>query len=149
MRLELPHGIKPGSYELTMTAKFDTGETQEDAFTINVLPEAPKPAVAAKVAVFDPDGETAKLLTELGVKFESVDAKADTSAYDILVIGKHALKLAEPKLNLARVRDGLKVIVFEQTTDVLEKRSASACKNTVCATCSRDGRSCGAGGRDT
>ena len=85
-----------------MTAKFDTGETQDDAFTIDVLPEAPKPAVAAKVAVFDPNGETEKLLSRIGSAVHIASAAdADTAGYDILVIGKHALTLADPKLNLA------------------------------------------------
>lgn len=122
VRLALPRDLKPGSYELTLAAKFDTGETQTDAFTIDILPEAPKPAAEAKIAVFDPKGETKKLLSDVGVKFTPIDAATDTAGCDVLVIGKHALTMAEPKLDLSRVRKGLKVVVFEQTTDVLEKR---------------------------
>ncbi len=113
---------RPGSYQLTLTARFDTGETQNDKLTINILPAAPKPAVTAKVALFDPKGETKKLLAELGVALKSVDAGADAAGYDVLIIGKHALTMADPKLDLGRVRKGLKVVLFEQTTDVLEKR---------------------------
>lgn len=122
IRLALPRDLKPGGYELVMTAKFDTGETQSDRFTVDVLPEAPKPALAAKLAVFDPDGETERLLSELGVQHSSVGADADLAGYDVFVIGKHALTLTGPRLNLGRVRDGLKVVIFEQTTEVLEKR---------------------------
>ena len=44
------------------------------------------------------------------------------SAYDIFIVGKSALTVGEPAPDIRRVRDGLKVIVFEQTSDVLEKR---------------------------
>ena len=51
-----------------------------------------------------------------------MEAGADLSAYDILVVGKGALSTDGPGPDLGRVRDGLKVIVFEQTAEVLEKR---------------------------
>jgi beta-galactosidase len=56
------------------------------------------------------------------VQSQSVEAGADLSAYDLLVIGKSALTVEGPAPDLKRVRDGLKVVVFEQTGDVLEKR---------------------------
>ncbi len=107
---------------MSMTAKFDTGETQSDVFAIDVLPHAPKPAIAAKVAVFDPNGDTETLLSGLGIPYTSVGPEADPAGYDIFVIGRRALTLAAPKLNLTRVPQGLKVIVFEQTGEVLEQR---------------------------
>ncbi len=129
LRYALPRDLKPGTYDLALrTGIFTdfvvpkTGDAQIDTFTINVLPAAPKPQVAAKLAVFDPKGETKKLLSELGIQYSSVGPDADTAAYDILVIGKHALTMSGPKLDLSRVRAGLKVIMFEQTTDVLERR---------------------------
>jgi hypothetical protein len=68
--------------------------------------------------VFDPKGETWALLKE----GQRVEAGADLTAYDILVIGKEALTLDGPGPDIRRVRDGLKVIVFEQAADVLEQR---------------------------
>ena len=47
---------------------------------------------------------------------------ADLSAYDMLIVGKSALTVDGPAPRIGRVRDGLKVIVFEQTAQVLEKR---------------------------
>jgi hypothetical protein len=44
------------------------------------------------------------------------------SPYDVLVVGKNALTVDGPAPEITRVRDGLKVILFEQTPDVLEKR---------------------------
>jgi hypothetical protein len=51
-----------------------------------------------------------------------VEANADLSAFDILIVGKSALTAAGPAPDIGRVRDGLKVILFEQTSEVLEKR---------------------------
>src|SRR5262249_33454602 len=42
--------------------------------------------------------------------------------YDVLIVGKHALNLSDPAPDISRVRDGLRVLMFEQTGDVLEKR---------------------------
>ena len=49
-------------------------------------------------------------------------AGEDLSAFDILVVGKACLKVDGPAPDIGRVRDGLKVVVFEQKADVLEKR---------------------------
>jgi hypothetical protein len=122
LRLDIPADTRPGRYHLSMSVKFGTGEVQGDSFVMDVLPPAEKPAVDAKVALFDPNGETAKLLAELGVKFEKVNADVDLSRFDMFVVGKKAMTPFGPGPNVARVRDGLKVIVFEQSQDVLEKR---------------------------
>ena len=58
----------------------------------------------------------------MGIEAHKVEADADLPAYDILIIGKGALTADGPGPNLSRVRDGLKVIVFEQTAEALEKR---------------------------
>ena len=101
---------------------FSNGEVQTDSFMIDVLPKPVARPVAAKIAVFDPQGETATLLKAMEIEAQAVEAGADLSGYDILVVGKGALTVDGPGPNLSRVRDGLKVIVFEQTADVLEKR---------------------------
>jgi hypothetical protein len=118
----VPAGTEPGRYQVSMTAKISTGETQEDSFTADVLPMPSAVQVGGRVAVFDPKGETARLLDGMGVQYQPVEANADLSAYDILVVGKGALTLGNSAPDISRVREGLKVIVFEQTADVLEKR---------------------------
>ena len=122
IRFALRAGLNPGAYELAATVKFSTGETQDDSFAIHVLPPAPKPAPAAKVALFDPKGETEKLLRPLAFLYHIVNAQADLSGYDLLIIGKAALTADGPAPDVMRVRDGLRVLVFEQTADALEKR---------------------------
>src|SRR5208282_5302853 len=75
-----------------------------------------------RIAVFDPKGETIQMLGAMGVACHPFVASADLGGFDILVIGKGALTVDGPGPDVRRVRDGLKVIVFEQTGDVLEKR---------------------------
>ena len=122
LRLELPDTLDPGTYELRATFRFSTGETQEDSFSIDVVPRPAAPRVNAAIALFDPKGETSKLLDGMGIRCREVTAEADLSAYDVLVVGKNALSVDGPAPDVMRVRDGLKVLLFEQTPDVLEKR---------------------------
>ena len=133
LNFALPVQTKTGRYELSATVKFGSGELQKDSFSIDVLarpsavvtadvsrralPEAPP-----KIALFDPKGETTKLLNLFGFRSMLVDATADLSAYDILIVGKAALAAESPAPDITRVRDGLKVVMFEQTSEVLEKR---------------------------
>jgi hypothetical protein len=75
-----------------------------------------------KIALLDPKGETARLLAGLDVRFRKVEATADLSGYDVLIVGKEALTSDGPGPDVGRVRDGLKVVVFEQAAKVLEER---------------------------
>ncbi len=119
----LPAALVPGRYDIQATVKFRTGEVQGDAFSIDVLPPTQPAAKSdARVALFDPKGETAALLKSLGILYQDVDADADLSSYDLLVVGKAALSVDGPAPGIDRVRDGLKVIVFEQTAVALEER---------------------------
>jgi len=131
LQFRLPADLEPGTYALSATIKFSSGETQEDRFAIHVLPSpaadppgsaqiVAKPAT--KIALFDPKGETRELLTAMGVRCQSVQAGVDLSEYDLLIIGKAALTPERAAPDITRVRDGLKVIVFEQTSETLEKR---------------------------
>jgi len=122
MSFHLPAGIKPGEYRLSMKTVFDTGQTQQDEFVIHVMARAARPRMTGKVAVFDPKGRTTEWLKDLGISFDSVDAKTNMTAYDILIVGKAALTVDGPAPDMGPVRDGLKVLMFEQTSDVLEKR---------------------------
>jgi hypothetical protein len=122
LRFDLPAGLAPGAYKLNIKVRFNKGETQEDSFVVHVLPQVPSPKTSGKIALFDPKGETGQLLNAMGIRCQSVDANADLSGYDILVVGKAALTVGGRAPDITRVRDGLKVVMFEQTSDVLEKR---------------------------
>ncbi len=122
LRFSLPTGLAPGQYELTATVRFSSGEIQQDSFAIHVLPTPPPLPATAKIALFDPKGETARLLDAMSVRYQSVDAAADLSPYDVLIVGKGALTRESPGPDIRRVREGLKVVVLEQTAEVLEQR---------------------------
>ena len=141
LRVSLPTSLTPGKYELVAGVIFTNGESQDDTFALNVMPSvappppAPSPPTplprtgegslsspATKIAVFDPKGESTKLLAGMGIQCQSVQAGADLAGFDVLVLGKGALTADGPGPDVSRVRDGLKVVVFEQTSEVLEKR---------------------------
>jgi hypothetical protein len=121
-RFQLPGDLPAGTYPFTAAFRFSTGEVQQDVFTIHVLPRPENLAVKNRIALFDPKGETAHLLEAMHVPFQRVEAGTDLSAFDLLVIGKQALTVDGPAPNIVRVRQGLKVIMFEQSAAVLEQR---------------------------
>jgi len=122
IRVALPADQAAGAYGLSASVKFSTGGTQSDKLTVNVLPPAPRLASVGKIALFDPKGETGKLLATMGVSAQPVVANADLAGFDVLILGKAALTANGPVPDVSRVRDGLKVLVFEQTPEALEKR---------------------------
>ena len=122
LRFELPAALIPGKYELSATFKFSDGQTQTDSFSIHIMPRPQAPRVSGKIALFDPKGQTAKLLNGMGIRYRSVDANTSLSPYDTLIVGKSALTVEGRAPDIARVRNGLKVLIFEQTSDALEKR---------------------------
>ncbi len=122
LRFDLPNTLSPGRYELHAKIQFSNGQTQTDRFSIDVLPPPPAMQIGATIAVFDPEGQTKLLLDKLGFGGTSITAKDDMSAYDLLIVGRKALTVDGAVPNIGRVRDGMKVIVFEQSSEVLEKR---------------------------
>jgi len=122
LRFELPVSLAPGTYGLSAGFKFNDGEIQRDSFSIDVMPLSKAVRVDSKIALFDPKGETGSLLSKLGISCRSVKASDDLSAYDVLVIGKSVLTVDGAVPDISRVRDGLKVIMFEQTSEALGKR---------------------------
>jgi len=122
LSFSLPAQTQPGRYELSAMVKFSNGETQADTFAIDVLPQPTVLKTDSRIALFDPKGETATLLSAIGFQCAPVGASADLSAYDILIVGKGALAIDSPAPDITRVRNGLKVIMFEQASEVLEQR---------------------------
>jgi hypothetical protein len=122
LRFELPNTLTPGRYELTASVRFSSGEVQEDDFWVDVVAPPTAPEVSPRMALFDPKGETRALFQQLGLQAQPVLANTDLAPFDLLVIGRSALTLDGTAPDFTRVRDGLKVIVFEQPAEVLEKR---------------------------
>lgn len=122
MRFAIPAGVEPGWYQLSAKVVFSTGQTEDDTFTIHVLPPRPPVRDSFRIAVFDPKGETTQLIETMGLPYTPVDTNASLDLYEVLIVGKAALDADRPAPDIDRVRDGLKVVVFEQTPDALEKR---------------------------
>lgn len=122
LRFALPASVLPGNYEITATVRFGDKETQKDSFVVHVLPRPTAVATRSRMALLDPKGETASRLAALGVSVQRVEAGTDLSGYDVLIVGKQALTPDGPGPDVARVRDGLRVIVFEQSAEALEGR---------------------------
>jgi beta-galactosidase len=122
IRYDLPANATPGDYKLSATFEFSNHKVQTDSVPIYVMRQLPGGASKAKIALFDTKGETSKLLTRHEVGFQRVEASADLSVFDVLIVGKEALTAAGLGPDVSRVRDGLKVILFEQTAKVMEER---------------------------
>ncbi len=122
LNLNLPDDQPPGNYKITAKFRFSTGDSQEDSYNLQVIPRSVPPRSRSTIALFDPPGQTTKLLSGLGVTCQPVNADADLSGFDVLLIGKGALTVDGAAPVLKPLRDGLKVVVFEQTAKVLEKR---------------------------
>jgi hypothetical protein len=118
----LPATLQPGKRDMRVTVRFNRDEVQSDSVAINVMPRPALPHLAAKIALLDPKGETSKLLDSMSVQCRKVEPDADLNGFDILVVGKQAMKLGNPSPDLSLVPGGLKVIVFEQEPQVLERR---------------------------
>jgi len=122
IQFKLPANLAPGNYQINASFRTSHGESQKDSFSFQIIPRPTPPGPASKIALFDPPGETAKWLAGLSIAYQLVDATADLSRFDVLLIGKKALTVDRPAPGLSSVRGGLKVVVFEQTADVLERR---------------------------
>ncbi len=131
LQFELPDTLPHGSYQLDAVTRFsgaaaDSEETpivqQRDSLTVDVLARPSKSHEPGGIALFDPAGETEMLLKSLGIEYELIDAKSDLSPYDMLVVGKQSLTVDGPAPDIRGVRDGLRVLLFEQTPAVLEQR---------------------------
>ncbi|HET6249816.1 MAG TPA: hypothetical protein VFE47_19155 [Tepidisphaeraceae bacterium] len=129
VNITLPQGLAAGSYVLKMTALIGgspqgigQGQTQSDTFTIDVLPPPSAEKIAGRIALFDPMGTTGPILDKLGISASRIKSDADLSAFNMLIVGKFALSPDGPAPDISVVRDGLKVVVFEQSQQTLEKR---------------------------
>ena len=103
-------------------ATFKTVE--KDSFDVEVYPTA-VPQVAgdaAKLGLYDPFGDSAKMMASLGMKFktfDSLDAALADKGITRLVLGRRALtKACGLEKAAGRIAAGLKVLVLPQEADV-------------------------------
>jgi hypothetical protein len=107
------------SFKLLVEPRKPDEHFKPESFALEVFPPATPPTIAANVLIYDPAGETARMLEQAHVKAQSLTGKSDLRAGTLLVVGKKSwddsfAKLAS-ELDLdRRIREGLNVLVFEQ-----------------------------------
>lgn len=108
--------------DLTLSIRFGTGDEQQvDSLALNaVAPAAPR---TGDLAVFDPQGQTAALLTRDKVAFTPLRADADPARFAGVVIGREALSETGALPDVSSVlAKGRRVLVMEQNTAGLTRR---------------------------
>ena len=99
---------------------------RSDSCKIDVI--APRPfANQGKVALIDPEGDSAKALETAGVKFQLLGFDENFSSFDTLIFGRRAfnyeLNLLPEGLDLAKLmREGKRVLILEQDEATLRDR---------------------------
>jgi hypothetical protein len=113
----------------TLMADFDLGdgETQQDEFRLDILPEAAPAGPARPVWLLDPAGTTAACFDRLGIRHQPCAADGTgVRPGDVVVIGEGALsmpELATAALPVAsRVAEGVRLLVLAQDEEVLVRR---------------------------
>ncbi len=120
--LPLPADIAPGEHSLSVRVRFERDTPQEDAFAFHVLAPPPSLSLSSRFGLFDPEGRTSALLDRLGVAATRVRAGDSLDGVDVLILGRRALSGTAALPGLDRVRNGLKVLVFEQEAAALQNR---------------------------
>ncbi len=107
----------------TIEAEFEhDGETMRDAFAFNVVKPTPTVKLKSKVALFDPVGDTAKELDKRNVKYTKIEGPESLAPFGLLVVGRGALATDRSIEDIGRVRQGLNVLIFEQTAETLQNK---------------------------
>lgn len=115
------------SGELSASFAVDGETLRSDVDTISVLVPRKPALTARRIAVVDPDGDTARELRRLGVCFHSTMFDEDLSAYDLVVFGRKAFRyeyaLLKEGLDLGKlVASGTRVVILEQDEETLRER---------------------------
>ena len=95
--------LAPGTYELTRDRQVQHRRDAEGLLRRSTCCRRPAAAeAAAKIALFDPKGETGKLLEAAGRRSASPSTPTPTCpAYDVLIVGKAALTADGPAPDVA------------------------------------------------
>jgi beta-galactosidase len=118
----------------TLFAKVDAVEhgTFEDRFELTAYPKPAQPKIPANmnIILYDPIGDTGKMLSKAGVKFQTLSGTLPDPENGLLIIGRNALKSKQDFMNFTKVyytkmnydftsnvSNGMKVLMFEQASD--------------------------------
>ena len=117
-----PENAQDGdNVRLTARFVFGDGVTQTDEQVLRAVTPPQKPVLDKPVLLYDPHGLTASLFDRLHVPYRVVDGTCDPGTNALVVIGREALDEDGAGISwMAKVPDGLRVLVFEQRAAVLE-----------------------------
>jgi hypothetical protein len=119
--LTVPKTAKEGdTFRLTAVVDFEGGMTQVDEVDLHAVKPPQKPALSRPVQLYDPHGLTASLFDRLRVPYERFDGTREPGTNEVVVIGREALDVKGLPW-LAKIPEGLRVLVFEQRAEVLER----------------------------
>lgn len=119
--VKAPEKATAEGYAIDAVVEFSNGQKHTDSFMIHVLPKSE--AVRPAIQLYDPKGLTAVLLKDLG--YTDVTMLGETSTPDlrkVVVIGREALELGTSLPWLADAMRRGRVVVFEQSQQVLAQR---------------------------
>jgi len=111
-----------GYFTLNAFFSFPDGTTQYDSIPINIVDNPLIPEISSKIALFDPLRKSSKLLQQLGVPFDLIDADTDTKNYKILIIGKQAITNVNKLPKDFSHPNGKSILILEQSSEALVRR---------------------------
>ena len=111
---DAPEGRERTTYSLSLETRQDGTPAEGDRFQIEVFPPVNPPRLAGRIALMDPAGKTAPWLETLGVKAAPLDAGASLENFDVLIVGREALKPGPAPYRAADIARGLRVLVLKQ-----------------------------------
>ena len=120
--MPIPEDTAPGKFTLKATCQFGSEAPQQDCLLLDVVARPPDIKSKSRIACYDPKGMTRKLLDTLGVSYQEVTAADDLREFDLFIVGREAIDFKTEFKGVARVPEGLNVLIFEQTSEVLEQR---------------------------
>ena len=97
------------------------GQEQADNFDFELFPSAPPPPAGnARYALLDKNGDGARLLAKVGIKYNALDVSApirpQLESIDVLLVGRNSLPGLEVQRKLLQaVEAGMNLICLEQT----------------------------------
>jgi beta-galactosidase len=123
LNLNMPQVNAHSSFQLLFNCSFDNGVSFKDDLNLRVQAPLPPLQLRARPQLFDPVGKTTAWLRRIGLsEFETLSADARPDFGRMIIIGREALSDAPPLPWLGEaVRSG-RVLVFEQTQEVLSER---------------------------
>ena len=132
IEFKAPEADKRSEFIIKVNGKASIDGVLDDEFKIVVFPKPPKPQVpqGLNIYLFDPLGDTAKMLDKAGVAYKLLEGSLPDPENSLYIIGRNALKDEENRKKFGKLRWmkmgydyiattslGMRTLVFEQASD--------------------------------